>query len=321
MSVVTCKPLTVGVTGASGFIGQIFVKRALQNGWRVKAFCRKGFPRESFGCKNLSVIYHDISVQDDYTNILDDVDILVNLAAELYNEELMPLVNVNGTKRLLNAAISSGVKRWLQISTCAVYDTSLNSGCIDENSSLLPCSAYAKSKLFFDQLLQESKGIEVVIIRPSIVYGGGMRNQSLYGLAKMVKKGIFFYIGSNSSVANYIHVDDLVGAITLCVTSRNAANRIYNISNSVPLKEMIEALAKAFGINPPTMIIPVKLVEFISLCMKLLPGWPLTKERIAAMTSKINIKSLRAHEELGWSPNVTIQQGVVDLIKKIKLNK
>ena len=122
---------------------------------------------------------------------------VVHLAAELADTELMPVVNVLGPEGLLKAAVNVGVKRWVQLSSVGSYGP-IMSGLVGEDQPDKPSDAYELSKSDFDKILKKMAryhDIEVCIVRPSNVYGSGMSNQSIQEMLNAIRKNLFAFIG------------------------------------------------------------------------------------------------------------------------------
>ena len=161
------------------------------------------------------------------------VDVIVNIAAELDPNSSSNSVNFSGPASLLNFARHAGVKRWVQLSSVGVYGPQKN-GLVTENWPLSPINNYECSKASFDKHLISycnSFDIDYCIIRPSNVYGPGMRNQSLSNLLSSIRNNTFCFIGPAGSSANYVHVNDVVSALSLSITHPNARNKVFNVSN------------------------------------------------------------------------------------------
>ena len=303
------------LTGASGFIGAAFLKLALAQGWRVRVLTRK--PSEWTAQDGLDVFEGDLAYTPDWTQALQGVQVVVHAAAEIKDADLMSVVNVQGPMRLLDAAIQSGVKRWVQLSSVGAYGP-VQDGVVTEDCPDRPAGPYEVSKTDLDVALMQAtqrSGIEVCIVRPSNVYGPNMRNQSIHQLMNTIRKGLFAYIGPPGASANYVHVDDVVQALALCMVNPKAANQTYIVSAWASMEDMVNALAKGAGLRPPTRRMNLRVVTWLAVALHKWPRWPLTLSRVHAMSLRSRYSTQKIEDELGWKLTVPVQDGMSQLAK------
>lgn len=308
----------VAVTGASGFIGQALLNRLIDEGFRVRILTRQ--PKKWAESESLDVFTGDLVKTRDWTAFLVGVDVLIHAAAEIRNPDLMMEVNVQGPQRLLNAAVASGVRRWVQLSSVGAYGASV-SGLVDENTSENPVGPYEKTKTLFDQLLRNlnpKNRMEFCIVRPSIVYGPGMSNQSLFQMMKMIRRGWFFYIGSAGSSANYVHIDDVVNAIVLSATRPQAAGKTYNVSDWTTIENMVQAIASGMNVMSPNRRFNLGIMLFLAKLLQWIPQWPLTEKRIRALSNCTRYSTQLISKDLGWRVSVPLEHGMKELTAVVK---
>jgi nucleoside-diphosphate-sugar epimerase len=288
--------LRVSITGGSGFIGKSLVQFHLQRGDRIRVLSRV----PSSDHDEIEFIQGDLldpSFNPD--KFVDQSEVLYHCAAELVDESKMYQLHVEGTKRLFDSA-KHNVSKWVQLSSVGAYGP-MSSGTVTEANFDKPLGVYEKTKSEADSFLMnsDSNNMDVSIVRPSIVFGETMTNQSLIQMTNMIKKGMFFYIGRKDSIVNYVHVLDVVRALYACATNKNAAGNIYIVSQSIALEDMVEALSNGAGANTPWVRIPESLVR---LLVKLLPrNLPLTEARVNALTNQCCYDSSAINADLGYS--------------------
>ena len=270
--------MIIAITGGSGFIGRILVKKSLENNYKVRLLSRKSLP-ENEGYIPFKGDLSDPKV--DLSNFLDGVDILYHCAGEVINEALMNELHVNGTKRLIKQA-KGKVGRWVQLSSVGAYGK-CRSGVVTEKTKEQPLGVYETTKTESDNLVKAS-GIPYLILRPSNVFGDNMTNQSLHNLFSMIQKGLFFYIGKKGSMLNYIHVDDVVEALVKCGENENITEEVFNISQSIILENLIVSLLNYEGKNTTFIRLPEWLVRLFTGLFKVIPKFPLTSSKIDALT-------------------------------------
>ena len=310
--------LSVAVTGASGFIGQALVNSCQSRGIKLRALTRT---TKMAPCSDgVEWFRGDIRTTQDWAKFFDGVDMVLHMAAELKNPSTMQSINVDGPVRMLDAAIKHGVKRWVQLSSVGAYGASDN-GTISEYTPTNPSGPYEVTKTNFDEKLVAAasmSNMEFCIVRPSNVYGPGMRNQSLRQMMRMIAKGWFVYIGSIGASANYVHVDDVVNALILCLTQKPAANQTYIVSDWSTIEDMVRSMAISQNVNAPKIRVPISLVHLIAKSFGWLPGWPLTLGRINALTSFSRYSTQKIEHELGWQVSVPLSIGIKSIASELK---
>ena len=302
------------VTGATGLVGSAFVKFARANGCQVKALCRS----RSRVSEQLDVdwIEGDLASLERLPEILWGIDVVVHAAAEIYDPLSIRKVNLEESSRLLDGAVYAGVRRWIQLSSCGIYSTETD--VISEDTRESPQGLYEQSKAEFDQRLRylmRSGALEAVLLRPSIIYGEGMRNQSIRQMIKVIESGFFFFIGHAGASANYVHVDDVVKAIWLSAFNVAAANQTYIVSDWCSMEDMVHALAKGLGVERPNLRLSLSLARLLAAGEKISSHWPLTGSRVNALSSRHRFSSKKIEDELGWGVSVDIQAGMFELVK------
>jgi nucleoside-diphosphate-sugar epimerase len=311
-----CDPAKVkliAVTGASGFIGNVLVQNLLKQGFKVRALTRQHTKQK---LSNLQWYVGDLQTTQDWSCFLQGVDVLIHTAAELNNIDSMQSVNVDGSLRLLHAAISGGVKRWVQISSVGAYGL-FRQGWVDESTPTNPKGAYEIYKTQFDDALlrfQKDSAIEYCIIRPSNVFGPGMRNRSLSQMQHMVKKGWFAFVGPTGASANYVYVDDVVNAVAMAAVHPAAANQTYIVSDWTTLENMVFAMAQATNAAQPSLRLPQWIAKMAAYCLYWFPRCPITPSRVRALSNRSRYSTQKIEKELGWKVTVPIVLGVRQLV-------
>jgi len=287
--------MIVAVTGGSGFIGERLVQRCIDNGDQVRILTRKSLSKwDCVECFVGDLTDPGVELYD----FLDNVDVLYHCAGEVSNEPLMYQLHVDGVARLLEQA-EGRVKRWVQLSSVGAYGE-CRSGVVTEATTENPVGTYEKTKTMSDKLIQES-GLPYVILRPSNVFGVSMRNQSLFQLIRMIKKGVFFYIGNPGVLVNYVHVDDVVEALLKCGIHKSAVNNVYNLSQTTEIERMVGSFLSGLGVERTVQRFPELLVRIIALIFSMIPGFPLTISRIDALTIRAEYDSSKIINELDFN--------------------
>ena len=295
----TFATVLVAVTGGSGFIGRRLVDAHVAQGDDVRVLTRNRGRAEASPA--VEVFEGDLLDRASLEPFVREVDVLYHCAAEIKDERLMHQVNVRGTESLLEVA-QGRVRRWVQLSSVGAYGRRRH-GIVTEETPERPRDTYETTKTLADARVRQalsSGAFEVVLLRPSIVFGEGMPNQSLYALFSMIRRGWFFFVGKPGASANYVHVDDVVRALVCCGSHANASGRTYNLSDWSTMEEMVQSIAHALGRPPPRLRLPELPVRCLATTLGRLPRVPLTASRVDALTSRVTYPATRIARELGF---------------------
>lgn len=296
------------VTGGSGFIGNKLCAALIACGHHVAILTRDKSKRG--GAARL--LFGDLSIHGGLGSLdLTEFDVVIHCAGEIKSPRLMRDLHVEGTRQLLSLIRkrSFGKARelhWVQLSSVGAYGPAsfaTQDRHITERSAERPVGDYETTKTESDHLVMDAAergDVTCSILRPSNVFGVGMPNQSLRALIRVVKRGIFFYIGQSGAVATYVHVDDVVVALTKCALDPRAKGQIYNLSSDCLLKDLIVRIANVLGVEPPWARVPEAMLR---LLVRLLEGRidiPLTDSRIDALVSRTRYSVGKIQAELNY---------------------
>lgn len=317
--------MTILVTGATGRIGRAFVsafsKKHPEIGMRLVV--RDGSKLTAIP-KNSEVFEADLS-KELPAGLCSGVDTVVHFAAlvdaSAPEGELM-LNNLEATKRLVDAAKSAGVKRFIYCSSTSVFRRMLYSP-IDEKHPKTPVNAYGRSKLLAEEYLRGS-GLDYLILRPSMVYGKGFRT-GFGKIASTIGRGKMKIIGSGKNRIPLIHVDDAVQAFILAVERRDVKNADFNlVGDEMPTQEeLFTMVAEKLGVPPPSKRVP-KVIAYVFAFFRELEGW-LTRTRPKMVREYVEIlagdrvfSNEKAKRLLGFSPQVTVERGIGEFVQAMQ---
>lgn len=302
--------MTILVTGASGFIGSVLLEKLAKK--RVSIIGRSE-PKNFFSHDFYQL---EINERTDYSKALSGVDTIIHLAARVHvmnDLDSNPLqayreVNTLGTLNLAKQAVEQGVKRLIFISSIKVNGEASSLDAPFKSSD--PHSSedfYGQSKSEAELALldlAEQTGLEVVIIRPTLVYGPGVK-ANFASLMNLVAKGIPLPVACiNNNKRSLVSVTNLVDLIVNCIDHPKAANEVFLVSDDqdVSTSEMVEYMAKAMG--RPTWQIPVPLWCY-NLVGKLLGK----KDVVDRLTGSLQVDIAHTKETLDWKPPQSLQDG------------
>ena len=304
--------MRVAIAGATGFIGNTLVKSNLSLGHEVNILTR-----------NTELYFHGAKVfkfSEDFQNyselelFFENIDIFYNCLGETVNESLMQKVNVEYTKLFISLCLKQNVKKWVQLSSVGAYGL-IDRGIIDEETNENPINLYEKTKTEADRLVKES-GLSYVILRPSIVFGKKMRNQSIFKLIRAISHKSFFYIGKRGAILNYVHVEDVVKALILCGQSVKSHGKIYILSQNIYLEELVENILKKIDKRRSFIRLPKSLVKVVAFLISFYKYAPITFSRINALTSFSKYDSNKIRNELKFNFNDSLISQLISLIDK-----
>lgn len=304
------------VTGANGFLGRYITAELEKNSIKIISVTRS--------ILNDSFAVGDIDGNTNWINILTGCDVVIHLAARVHqmlDDSKDPLlefrkVNTEGTLNLARQAKEFGIKRFVFISSIKVNGD--DSTCTYSESSVPnPLDAYAISKWEAEQGLNElclDGNMEVVIIRPPLIYGPGVK-ANFASMIKWVQRGIPLPLGSIKNKRSLVAVENLVDFILLCIDqskSPMAANQTFIISDGVDVSttELLNHVRTAYGINMPLIPFPESWIKFT---LNLLGKSDLSSRLLGSLTVDIS----KARSLLGWEPKIDI----LTQLRKMAANK
>lgn len=305
--------MKVLVTGANGFIGRSLCGALRSKHYAVVAALRSlNMSRADIE----QVVINSIDGSSDWVLALKTVDVVVHLAARVHimNDNLAdPLaefrkVNVEGTLNLARQAAAVGVKRLIFISSVKVNGeaTSLGSPFTEQNIAN-PQDAYAISKFEAEQGLLElatQTGMEVVIIRPPLVYGAGVK-ANFANMMRAIKRGLPLPLGAIYNKRSFVSVQNLVSLIVHCIEHPAAANQVFLVSDGYDLSttELLRQCAAALGVKSRLIPVPQKLIEF--------GAYILGKNDLAQrVCGNLQVDISKARTLLGWEPPFSVKDGL-----------
>jgi len=330
------------LTGGTGFIGGKLATKLLAEGYEVRCLVRKTSRAEGLSKLGAELCYGDLSEPSSFKEFTKGGDVVYHLAAMVSDwgaKEEFYRINVEGTRNLLKASKEAGVRRFVYLSTSTVLwksDFWSVHNIIDIDESYPYPSSYNdyynESKALAEKVVTgffKDNDLETVVMRPSGVWGAG-DTVILPRLVKIARKGMLLSVGSGDGLVSPCHVENLVQALILAAEARNAAGNIYFINDGMKMKhlEFISLLLKSVGIDwTPKISVPYKLafglaslLELISRVANSKKPPVLTRFAVAAIAGSRTYSIEKAKKEIGYNPNVSLEEGLRQLgdwVKKI----
>lgn len=310
--------MNILLTGATGFLGSRLISTLKSSPeFKITATARR--PLET---PDISVVeVSDLSADTDWTSALSDQQVVIHTAARAHimkDEVADPLaeyrrVNVDGTLSLARQAVAAGVKRFIFISSIKVNGEKTFGQPFFADDMPAPGDAYGLSKYEAEQALQQlaaETGLEVVIIRPPLVYGPGVKG-NFASMIKLVEKSLPLPLGAIYNRRSLVAVDNLVDLIITCIEHPAAANQIFLAGDGQDLSttELLRGVARAMG--KPARLVPVPA------CLLKLVATVLGKKAMAdRLLWSLQVDISKTQQRLGWQPPVSVQDGLKRCFQK-----
>lgn len=299
------------ITGASGFVGQSLV-------WRLSEIKREfriasRHPAERVAHETMAV--GNIDRHTDWSGALTGIDTIIHLAARvhvMHETAADPVaafrqVNAEGTANLARQAASAGVRRLIFASSVKVNGEATTGAPFTENDVPYPQDPYAISKWEAEQALRAiaaETGLEVVVLRPPLIYGPGVAG-NFRRLLDAVAKGMPLPLGAVENRRSLLYVGNFVDAMITCLDHPSAAGQTFLLSDgySMSTAELIKRVAIALGRPARLLALPPRLLR---------AGAALLGRRAAAdrLLGSLEVDDSAIRGELGWNPPYSVAEGL-----------
>ena len=317
--------MRVLVTGATGFTGGHLARALVRHGDSVRALVRNPPPKSSHGHDNaltgVELVRGDLKDATSLARAADGVDVVYHIAA-IYRQaglrdDEYRAVNAEAVRTVIQAAAAGGARRVVHCSTVGVHGD-VEHPPADEDAPLKPGDIYQETKLEGERVAREAAaetGVEVVIARPTGIYGPGDRR--LLKLFRGVARRRFVVLGDGRIFYHLTYIDDLVEGFRLCATVSRAAGRTYILAGGevTRLNDLIGLIAEEARVPPPRLHLPVwpfwtagAVCE--ALCAPLGIEPPIYRRRVDFFTKSRAFDITRARAELGYAPQVNLREGI-----------
>lgn len=305
------------VTGASGFVGKALCAELLSSGFKVRMANRSALTMAGASEAGYEInVIGQIDGATDWSAALAGVDLVIHLAARVHvmrEQTADPLaefrcVNTAGTEHLARAAAASGVKRLVYISSIKVNGEETHSGQHYKEADVpSPQDPYGISKWEAEQALHRvaaETGLEVVIVRPPLIYGAGVKG-NFAQMLKVLAKGIPLPLASVTNMRSLVYIGNFVDALLLCATHPGAANQTYLVSDGedISTPDLLRKLGIAMGH-------PARLLPCPPVLLRLAGRLVGKSDQFDRLLGSLQVDSSKIRRELGWQPPFTLQEGM-----------
>ena len=305
---------TILLTGATGFVGRAVMSALKLSGYNVISAVRQ--PIASTNEKSVG----NIDGMTNWSHALDGCDAVIHLAARAHimNDEASdPLeayrsTNTSGTINFAQQAAAAGIKRFIFISSVKVNgEETLLGQAFTEADVPAPQDAYGISKHDAEVALMRLAavtGMEVVIIRPPLVYGPGVK-ANFSNLMRAVQLGWPLPLGKLHNQRSLLAIDNLVDFIITCLFHPAAANQTFLVSDGQDLSttELVRGMMRAAGISTPLWPVPAWVLHAAAGAV----GQSMAAKRLCG---NLQVNITKARDVLGWMPPVSVEEGLRKVI-------
>lgn len=300
------------VTGATGFLGKRLVPALVLEGHEVRC----AVSRKVDGLAAPQVVVKKLECDPDWSEALSGVDIVIHLAARVHvmkeqsksaSEDYFK-INSDATKNFAQQAVKHQIKRFIFLSSIKVNGELTAEGFpFTEESAAQPKDDYGLSKLYAEQYLQEigqNSAMQVVIIRPPLIYGPGVKANFLKML-HTVRKGVVLPFARVQNKRHLIYIENLVSALCTVATHPLAGNQAYLVADdeALSLPQLISRIAQEMNVTTKLIPIPVRFMARIF-------QWIGLKNLNTRLFGSLEVSNAKIKSQLGWIPPFSTTEGL-----------
>ncbi|MEO5377574.1 MAG: NAD-dependent epimerase/dehydratase family protein [Magnetococcus sp. DMHC-6] len=309
------------VTGAGGFIGGWLVRRLCRQGWPVRALVRQ---KPAYLEEGVEWFVGDLTVPKSLVGVEEGVTWVIHAAGRLggwgVSASALRAVNVEGGVMLLERFSKLPPRCFVHLSAGGVSGP-LGRVCGDETTVNTPATDYERCKGEAEEVMlsrAQQLGIPLVVVRPTFTYGP--EDGWKWPLFRAIARRRFAFIGSGEAWIHPVHVVDVVEGI-LHAMFGGQNGEIYLIGGEEPVtwRYLVWTIAKAVGVTPPRVSIPLSVARGAAWCLEgvagVVPIRPLvTRSRILMFSGGYGYSIAKARRELGYAPVYDLERGIAEVV-------
>lgn len=318
--------MKIFVTGASGLVGKALIKDLQKDKYEIYGLARSEEAAQVIRNLGAEPILGNLLSVKEFIPKLQGIDAIIHAGAKVkFTGELEEFyeTNVKATSDLIEAAIELGVKKFIYISAAAIVldGHSLKDLTERYEPENRINNSYITSKILAEHaILRFRDQIKVVIFRPPVIWGKGMRIMEAF--RDTIEKMGFPTIGNKHHHLATCHTKNLDAAILLALEKEDAAGiYLVNDNEKVEAQEFMHALIKGYGMEMGDVRIPKKLASLFAITLESL--WktfhlkgepPMTRFIVQLMGTEFTIDDTKVRRELGYQPTISVEDGLDELI-------
>lgn len=312
---------TVLVTGGTGFLGSRIAARLAERGDQVRVMAHAQGSSPLPDDPRFEVVAGDIRDAGFVDRAAQGMEVVIHTASNFRrggsDAREANAVNVGGTRNVLAACQKRQVRRLVHCSTIGVHGD-VREIPANEETPFNPGDLYQSTKLEAEQAVWDffcETGLPVTVIRPISMFGPGDRR--MLKLFRMIQKRIFVMVGDGSVLFQPAYIDDVVSGFVLAMDHPAAPGQAFIIGGAeyVPLRQLVEMIARELGVSPPRWRVPVRpvvalaaLTERVFTPLGLEP--PLHRRRVSFYQNNRAFSVDKARRLLGYEPQVSLAEGI-----------
>lgn len=289
------------VSGGAGVMGARLVHGLVEAGWKVRALTLPHDPYVSrLSGIDCDIFYGDISDTSSLKGAFDGVKTVYHLAAIIISHDpsVFRIINVDGTRNMIEGASSAGVKHFIYVSSASV---------------LYPqTTPYSRSKKECENIIKSQNSMPYTIVRPTLAYEDGGGQEFMMFLDYLKKYPIIPFIGRGKALKSPVYVGDLIKGFLALADNEKSYGKTYNFSGGekISIWDLSHLMLKHQGISKSFVPIPVTLCKLFSIIMEMMmKNPPLTWSTIAGIIQDADLDHSSATEDLGYHP-IGIREGM-----------
>jgi nucleoside-diphosphate-sugar epimerase len=313
--------MKVALTGASGYTGGHVMRALLARGDTVKALVRERSITPDLLSSGAELVRGALGDTGAARRLVAGCEAVMHIAA-VYRTAGHPNsyyreINVEGTRKLLEAAAEAGVRRFVHTSTVGVHGDVLNPPA-DETAAIAPSDIYQETKAEAEAMSREfgrASGLEVAIVRPGAIYGPG--ETRLLKVFKSIARGRYAVVGSGKPHYHLVYIDDLVDGFLLALDRPEAAGETFIIAGprSLSQDDLAREIASATGGSVWPIHLPAWPIQRLGdvvegICVPLGLEPPIHRRRVDFWVKNRSFSIEKARRLLGYAPKVDLTEGI-----------
>lgn len=313
--------MKVALTGATGYTGGHLLRTLVARGDHVSALARDGSLTDELRASGARWVSGDLRDEAALQKLVEGADAVLHVAAVYrtagHPDSYYREINVGGTRRLLEAAKASGVKRFVHTSTVGVYGHVAKPPA-DESFPPSPSDIYQETKAEADVLalaFGRERGLEVSVVRPGAI--SGPLETRLLKLFRQIARGRYAIVGSGEPFYHLVYIDDLVAGFLLAMERPEAAGEAFIIAGPSYLSQndLAARVARATGGSVLPFKLPAWPIQRVgdvveAICVPLGIEPPIHRRRVDFWTKSRAFSIDKARRLLGYAPQVDVDEGL-----------
>lgn len=318
--------MRVLVTGANGFVGCGLMLQLVNDGRFICRAATRG-RLSDLSTVDEAVRVGSLAPDTDWSDAVKGVEVVIHAAARVHimrdkvSDQLAEFrkINVDGTLRLARQAADAGVRRFIFVSSIKVNGENTCLGRpFGADSPPAPIDPYGISKMEAENKLQElavETGMEVVTIRPPLVYGPGVKANFL-AMMRWLYRGIPLPFGAIHNRRSLVALDNLVDLIVTCINHPSAANQTFLVSDGEDLSttELLYKMGSALGKSAKLLPVPVWIITGGAILLR-------SEALLQRLCDSLQVDISKTCELLDWKPPVNVDDALIKTAKAFLENR